>query len=365
VVLTSGADGTDFEVFSHLNGTIRAHARGSVAWIAAAQEQAPVLSAIKQRCSAGERAGDSQAMSRSGLITFGPHWGNLVRVHDGAGEELALLALKEDVGLDPHPWTIQPALLDEALASGWPDTTEAFLPLGYGRVVIRRRLTARLWSHLRYLDSGAADMLAADATLYDEAGNELLHVEDFYMRKADGGSIAETVAASGSQEPAGDPPGLAGEAISPATGADAFRRLVDAAITPQVVVSAVGIEAAIKVSRRADYAAVEHEGLAAGDGQQPGVISPDWPAGSPAEREAAVTEIFASLLGSHAIGRTDNFFDLGGDSLLASQIIAIVRAQLGVRIPLRRFFADPTIAGIVALIDELCATPNATGADAQ
>ena len=365
VVLTSGADGTDFEVISHLNGATRAHARGSVAWIVPAQEQAPVLSAIKQRCVAGERDGDGQAISRSGLITFGSHWGNLVRVHDGAGEELALLALKEDAGLDPHPWTIQPALLDEALASGWPDTTEAFLPLGYGRVVIRRRLPARIWSHLRYLDSGAADMLAADATLYDEEGNELLHVEDFYMRKTDGGSIAETVAASGSQEPAGDPPSLAGEAISPATGAEAFRRLVDAAITPQVVVSAVGIEAAIKVSRRADFSAVEHEGLAAGDGQQPDVMSPDWPAGSPTKREAAVTEIFASLLGSHAIGRTDNFFDLGGDSLLASQIIAIVRAQLGVRIPLRRFFADPTIAGIVALIDELCATPNAAGADAR
>jgi phthiocerol/phenolphthiocerol synthesis type-I polyketide synthase E len=370
VVLTPGADGTDFEVISHLAGTTRAHARGSAAWIAAAAEQAADLAAIQDRCSAGVRAGESHATSKSGLITFGPHWGNLIRAHDGAGEELALLATKEDVGSDPYPWTIQPALLDEALASGWPDATEAFLPLGYGRVVIRRGLPARVWSHLRYRDAGTAEMLAADATLYDEAGQELLQVEDFYMRKVDAASIAGavtagTVTAGGSEEPAASAISPDADAISPAAGAEAFRRLVNARITPQIVVSAMSIDAAIAASRRADYAALARQGVAAGDAAETGEMSSAGAVGSQTEREAAVAEILHRLLGTREIGLTDDFFDVGGDSLLASQFIAFVRGQFGIRIPLRRFFADPTITGIAALIDELFAAPPTADADVR
>ena len=359
VVLTPGTDGTDFEVISHMDGATCEHARGSAAWAPAPAQRAADLAAIQERCSSGVREGEGQAISRSGLLTFGPHWGNLIRVHEGTGEELALLVMKEDVGSDAYPWTIQPALLDEALALGWPDATEAFLPLGYGRVVIRRGLPARVWSHLRYRDAGAADMQAADATLYDEEGHELLYVEDFYMRKADAASIAEAVTAAVTAGAAEEP---VPDAISAAVGAEVFRRLVNAKITPQVVVSATSIDAAVAASRRADSAALAQQGLAAVDVAETGEASPGGPAGSLTEREAAVAEIFGRLLGSRAIGLTDDFFDVGGDSLLASQFVAIVRAQFGIRVPLRRFFADPTITGIAALIDEL-RVPSAPGAD--
>jgi acyl carrier protein len=249
-------------------------------------------------------------------------------------------------------------------------------------------------------------MLAADATLYDEAGQELLQVEDFYMRKVDAASIAGTVTAGGSEEPAASaisPDGSAispdastispdadaispdasaispdasaispdasaispdADAISPAAGAEAFRRLVNAKITPQIVVSAMSIDAAIAASRRADYAALARQGVA-GDAAANGEMSPVGAAGSQTEREAAVAEILHRLLGTREIGLTDDFFDVGGDSLLASQFIAFVRGQFGIRIPLRRFFADPTITGIAALIDELFAAPPAAGADVR
>jgi phthiocerol/phenolphthiocerol synthesis type-I polyketide synthase E len=352
VVLTPGPDGTDFEVTSHMDGKTSAHARGSASWIAAAPEAVSDLDAIRERCSFGERTGASHATSRSGLITFGPHWGNLTRVHEGADEELALLVMKEDAESEPYPWTIQPALLDEALASGWPGATGGFLPFGYGRVVIGGRLPARVWSHLRYRDAGTPDMLAADATLYDEAGSELLRVEDFSMRKADAASIAENAAARVAAEPAAG-------AISPAAGAEAFRQLVNAKITPQVVASATRIETAIAASHRADYAALARQDLAAPGATETREMSPESPAGSRTEREAAVAEILGELLGTRAMGLTDDFFDMGGDSLIASQFIAFVRRQFGIRIPLRGFFADPTITGIAALIDEVAGSTSA------
>jgi phthiocerol/phenolphthiocerol synthesis type-I polyketide synthase E len=358
VVLTAGADGTDFEVISQKDGTTSTHARGSAAWIVAAPGQAPDLGTVQERCSLGVREAGSQAKSGSGLITFGPHWGNLLRVHEGAGEKLALLAVKENAEPDRHPWTIQPALLDDALASGWLDTAEGFLPFGYGRVVIRHRLPDRVWSHLRFRDAGAPDMVAADATLYDDAGDVLLHIEDFCMRKADTASIAEMVTARGSAEPVAD-------AISPAAGAEAFRQLVEAKITPQVMVSAASIDAAIAASNRADYAALARHGLTAGDVAEAGEAPSDGDADSRTEREAAVAEILGKLLGNHAIGIKDDFFDIGGDSLIASQLIAFVRAQFGIRVPMRRFFADPTIAGIATLIDELSEAAPAAAAEGR
>jgi phthiocerol/phenolphthiocerol synthesis type-I polyketide synthase E len=64
------------------------------------------------------------------------------------------------------------------------------------------------------------------------------------------------------------------------------------------------------------------------------------------------------------VGTDEDFFELGGDSLIAVQLTAFLRKQFGIRIPMRRFFADPTVAGIATLVEELSSaavTPMAEG----
>ncbi|MFC4604943.1 amino acid adenylation domain-containing protein, partial [Rhodococcus kronopolitis] len=73
--------------------------------------------------------------------------------------------------------------------------------------------------------------------------------------------------------------------------------------------------------------------------------------------EGSLAGIFAALLGLERIGADDDFFELGGNSLIATRAIARVNAEFGVRIDVREFFDAPTVAELAVVID------NAVGGD--
>ncbi|SDI37591.1 Thioesterase domain-containing protein, partial [Rhodococcus triatomae] len=58
--------------------------------------------------------------------------------------------------------------------------------------------------------------------------------------------------------------------------------------------------------------------------------------------EYAVATAFAEVIGVERVGILDNFFDLGGNSLLATRVVNVVGATLGTAFPLQWMFTDPT-----------------------
>ncbi|MFJ1765748.1 amino acid adenylation domain-containing protein [Amycolatopsis sp. NPDC088138] len=63
------------------------------------------------------------------------------------------------------------------------------------------------------------------------------------------------------------------------------------------------------------------------------------------ETEAIVCAEWEAVLGRPGIGVTDNFFHLGGDSLLATRAVSRLRRRTGVRVTVRTLFDHPTAQG--------------------
>ncbi|WP_313918941.1 non-ribosomal peptide synthetase [Tahibacter sp.] len=62
--------------------------------------------------------------------------------------------------------------------------------------------------------------------------------------------------------------------------------------------------------------------------------------------QAQVAEAFAALLGQQPASSDDDFFALGGTSLLAARLVAQLGQRTGVTLPLREIFRDATVRGI-------------------
>jgi amino acid adenylation domain-containing protein len=70
------------------------------------------------------------------------------------------------------------------------------------------------------------------------------------------------------------------------------------------------------------------------------------------ELESAISTIWCEVLGLQQVSRNADFFDLGGQSLLASRMAARIRSRLGVEIPLREIFDHPTLGEIAELVSD-------------
>lgn len=68
--------------------------------------------------------------------------------------------------------------------------------------------------------------------------------------------------------------------------------------------------------------------------------------------EELLSSIWADVLQVERVGVQDDFFELGGHSLLATQLISRVRLTFGVEVPMRALFDAPTIAGLLAHVEQ-------------
>ncbi len=122
---------------------------------------------------------------------------------------------------------------------------------------------------------------------------------------------------------------------------DHLRRLLPAAFVPEaiVVLDRLPLTPNGKVDRKALPAPVRPER----------VISAVEPRNL---TERQVMDLMRELLRDGRLGPEDNFFEAGGHSLLALQLMAGIRKLLGVEVSLRVLFEQPTAVAVARAVDE-------------
>ncbi|MDQ6699155.1 MAG: non-ribosomal peptide synthetase, partial [Acidobacteriota bacterium] len=67
--------------------------------------------------------------------------------------------------------------------------------------------------------------------------------------------------------------------------------------------------------------------------------------------EEKMIQLISALMDSRPIGRDDNFFFIGGHSMMAAQLVARIRESFGLSLTLRQLFEAPTAASLAKLVD--------------
>jgi acyl carrier protein len=317
------------------------------------------------------------------MFTLGPRWRAVHELRSGGDDRLVALRLPAAFAADLRTHPLHPALLDCATGAARDDTEPFHVPFLYRRMVVHAPLPAELTGHVRRRKV-ANGLIVADVDLLDPDGRVLVRIEGFTMRQVDRSSMdGEPAAATAVDEPdtAGDapPPEEAAVGIPPTVGVDLVLTLLSARTPERVVVRpfrdgrpvplpeddgppgsppAAAGPAAPVAFRPAAAAPTAAPAPAVAAVPPPSAPPPAAPSPAPptANGSAPTVErlrlLWADTLGIDDIAADDDFFELGGNSLSAVELMSRVRDTFGVELNIGLLFDAPTLDRLTALLEQ-------------
>ena len=355
VTLPRSDIGYDFRVESAASGAAPdLNAQAELSLLPLTQPAPLDLTAITARCPRVQRSDTHLRSPQEAHLNFGPRWHVLRETALGQGEGIARLSLSDAYADDCG---LHPGLMD--LATGWAmeliegyQPTHLWVPMSYARVRVHAPIGREIVSHVRNAGANAADSQTAsfDVTICKPDGTVCVEVQGFTIRRLERGAefarAPEPKPAQSAHRPL-SPAELRlqhnlSQGIRPEEGAQAFMAALASGL-PQVVISSMDLhgliaqtvvtEAAPSTEQKFDRPELDSDYVA----PEPGL-------------ESQLAEIWEDLLGVGQIGAEDSFFDLGGHSLVAVRLFAMVKKAFGVDFPISVLFEAPTIRKCAALI---------------
>jgi acyl transferase domain-containing protein len=307
--------------------------------------------------------------ARIGLMTFGDRW-NVIRSRYSRGDiDVVELRLPDQFTADTAQYAIHPALLDAAGAMGMTRQADApYLPFGYDRIVVRAAVPPACHSVIRHLDDTRGEMTRLDLAVVDDDGTELVAVEGYSLLRVSDDRIPDAVsdlASAGrgrapvtAAQP--DDPVLnlmrdssAESSVSSAEGSEALRMMLAEGIGPQVILCPGGITERIRrASRLTRSVLIERlNSASAGSGYTRSLETTYAPPESEVQR--VIAEMWRDAIGIDQVGVDDDFVDLGGDSLVAVQLVGRIAQRFGTEVSVAQLFENRTVRTLAAAIEDV------------
>lgn len=313
------------------------------------------LTAIGARCALSASA-PAEGFLDQDFMAFGPRWANLRSIRSGAAEALVELSLDDSFAGDIGVYGLHPALLDmatgavQSLIPGSDLATEFYVPLAYGSVKIFGPMPQRLFSHVRHVPGAGQGLAYFDVSLSDAEGHVFAEISRFTMKRLDAQSALsapadQPVANQNARDAMAD---LLREGITPTEGFAALDRIMAQRGLVQAVASSVDVILWLETLRPKPVAREGDDDAVSAAFERPD-LDTDFAAPSSA-LEIGLAQMWSDLLGVRQIGRSDNFFDLGGNSLVAVRLFAAIKKQFRIRLPLALLFEAPTIAALAEVL---------------
>jgi phthiocerol/phenolphthiocerol synthesis type-I polyketide synthase E len=141
-------------------------------------------------------------------------------------------------------------------------------------------------------------------------------------------------------------------AIGTAEGLDALERVLEGGLH-RVVVLPFDLPQALGLTRAAVVNAATASPVVEGAARSVPAREPLAPEEVPqGDVATSLAEIWADLLGVPSVGMHDDFFHLGGHSLMATRVLARIRDTMGVQLALRDMFDAPTLGALAQKVQE-------------
>jgi phthiocerol/phenolphthiocerol synthesis type-I polyketide synthase E len=115
-------------------------------------------------------------------------------------------------------------------------------------------------------------------------------------------------------------------------------------------VTAVDVRASIAAARALTQQTVQDDLAVAASVRPERTLDGEYVAPT-TDLERTLCGLWQDMLGLDQVGVDDDFFESGGNSLVAVQLIAGIRAQTGERVPMRVLFEASTVARMAAAIE--------------
>ncbi|NUT32233.1 MAG: SDR family NAD(P)-dependent oxidoreductase [Hamadaea sp.] len=267
--------------------------------------------------------------SATSAFVFGPRWHNIEQIWESGDTTVVRLALPAGLAAEAAAYAAHPALTDTGSGvvrrhrSG-----ELLVPFTYRSMTWYAPLPGRLYSRLRTLPG---DDPTADVEFITDEGAVVAVIEGLRMRPAKPADFGGEAPAVGEDE--------VEDGLPPQEGVRLLLQLLATRTPAQVAVVPHG-----------DSTPTAQPVPAARTTPAP-TLTPPVPAvtGSVQDRLA---EIWRLVLGRSRIEPGDDFFELGGDSLMGVALTGRIRDAFGVNMSIGSLFDHPNLAALAAALEE-------------